>query len=105
VNVAPRFGPLSTAMAPPWALQIALTKLIAPSPATRVTMRFRVSQSLPKRDPGAIPSSGRVADKGLSDELVGGFYAVVETPTRCAYHVPLDGMRRPTQFGPATSSS
>ena len=34
--------------------------------------------------------SGRVASKGLSDELKGAFYAVVETPTGRAYHVPLD---------------
>src|SRR5580658_4636532 len=34
--------------------------------------------------------SGRVASKGLSDELKGTFYAVVETPTGRAYHVPLD---------------
>jgi hypothetical protein len=30
-----------------------------------------------------------VASKGLSDELKGTFYAVIETPTRCAYHVAL----------------
>jgi hypothetical protein len=34
--------------------------------------------------------SGRVASKGLSDELKGAFYAVVETPTGRAYHVALD---------------
>jgi hypothetical protein len=34
--------------------------------------------------------TGRVASKGLSDELRGAFYAVVETPTGRAYHVPLD---------------
>ncbi len=33
---------------------------------------------------------GRVASKGLSDELKGAFYAVVEAPTGHAYHVPLD---------------
>jgi type IV secretory pathway VirD2 relaxase len=33
---------------------------------------------------------GRVASKGLSDELKGDFYAVLETPTGAAYHVPLD---------------
>jgi hypothetical protein len=31
-----------------------------------------------------------VASKGLSDELKGTFYAVIETPTGRAYHVPLD---------------
>jgi hypothetical protein len=39
---------------------------------------------------GARVVSGRVASKGLSDELKGTFYAVVETPTGRAYHVPLD---------------
>jgi type IV secretory pathway VirD2 relaxase len=34
--------------------------------------------------------SGRVASKGLSDELKGRLYAVIETPTGHAYHVPLD---------------
>jgi type IV secretory pathway VirD2 relaxase len=34
--------------------------------------------------------TGRVARKGLSDELKGAFYAVVETPTGRAYHVSLD---------------
>jgi type IV secretory pathway VirD2 relaxase len=34
--------------------------------------------------------TGRVASKGLSDELKGVFYAVVETPNGRAYHVPLD---------------
>jgi type IV secretory pathway VirD2 relaxase len=33
---------------------------------------------------------GRVASKGLSDELKGAFYAVLETPSGEAYHVPLD---------------
>jgi Protein of unknown function (DUF3363) len=34
--------------------------------------------------------SGRVASKGLSDELKGDFYAVIEAPTGRAYHVALD---------------
>ena len=34
--------------------------------------------------------TGRVAAKGLSDELKGTFYAVIETPEGRAYHVPLD---------------
>jgi type IV secretory pathway VirD2 relaxase len=33
---------------------------------------------------------GRVASKGLSDELKGTFYAVLETTNGLAYHVPLD---------------
>ena len=35
--------------------------------------------------------AGRVAGKGLSDELKGTFYAIVETPEGFAHHVPLDG--------------
>jgi hypothetical protein len=38
----------------------------------------------------AAAVTGRVAGKGLSDELKGTFYAVVETPAGRAYHVPLD---------------
>ena len=39
---------------------------------------------------GSLVVYGRVASKGLSDELKGAFYAVVEAPTGHAYHVPLD---------------
>jgi type IV secretory pathway VirD2 relaxase len=39
-------------------------------------------------DAGVV--SGRVARKGLSDELKGRLYAVIETPTGDAVHVPLD---------------
>jgi hypothetical protein len=38
--------------------------------------------------PGVV--SGRVASKGLSDELKGAFYAVVEAPSGRAYHLALD---------------
>ena len=34
---------------------------------------------------------GRVASKGLSDELAGKYYAVLETAGGSGYHVPLDG--------------
>jgi type IV secretory pathway VirD2 relaxase len=36
------------------------------------------------------PLIGRVAAKGLTDEMKGAFYAVLETPTGFAYHVPID---------------
>jgi type IV secretory pathway VirD2 relaxase len=51
----------------------------------------RLGQALPA-DPtgGSDVVSGRVASKGLSDELKGVFYAVIETPAGRAYHVPLD---------------
>jgi type IV secretory pathway VirD2 relaxase len=45
-------------------------------------------QAIEAKGAGAL--SGRVASKGLSDELKGSFYAVVETPSGRAYHLPLD---------------
>ncbi len=53
---------------------------------------LRPGEALPP-EPGKAASpvvTGRVAGKGLSDELKGTFYAVVETPAGRAYHVPLD---------------
>jgi type IV secretory pathway VirD2 relaxase len=41
----------------------------------------------PLEPAGAI--YGRVASKGLSDELAGRYYAVIETPGGTGYHVPL----------------
>ena len=51
----------------------------------------RPGEALPPEPGMASPVvTGRVAGKGLSDELKGTFYAVVETPAGRAYHVPLD---------------
>jgi type IV secretory pathway VirD2 relaxase len=51
----------------------------------------RPGQALPLEVGGGSQLlTGRVASKGLSDELKGAFYAVIETPTGHAYHVPLD---------------
>ena len=51
----------------------------------------RAGQALPTEAAGVQPIvTGRVASKGLSDELKGAFYAVVETPNGRAYHVPVD---------------
>ncbi len=52
----------------------------------------RPGEALPPEPGEAAPAvvTGRVAGKGLSDELKGTFYAVVETPAGRAYHVPLD---------------
>jgi type IV secretory pathway VirD2 relaxase len=51
----------------------------------------RPGQALPTEPTDVRPViTGRVASKGLSDELKGTFYAVIETPTGSAYHVPLD---------------
>ena len=52
---------------------------------------LRPGEALPPEPGMASPVvTGRVAGKGLSDELKGTFYAVVETPAGRAYHVPLD---------------
>jgi type IV secretory pathway VirD2 relaxase len=51
----------------------------------------RAGEGLPTAEPGEPQVLwGRVASKGLSDELKGAFYAVLETPSGEAYHVPLD---------------
>ena len=51
----------------------------------------RAGQPLPvESDAGEQTITGRVAAKGLADELKGTFYAVIETPSGRAYHVPLD---------------
>ncbi len=56
--------------------------------------RYRIvreGQALPTDHVGGSDIvCGRVASKGLSDELKGAFYAVIEAPTGNAYHVPLD---------------
>jgi type IV secretory pathway VirD2 relaxase len=56
--------------------------------------RYRIVREghpVPTDPSGGSPVvTGRVAAKGLSDELKGKFYAVIETPTGRAYHVPLD---------------
>jgi hypothetical protein len=50
----------------------------------------REGQALPDVGGASRVLTGRVASKGLSDELKGAFYAVIETPTGHAHHVPLD---------------
>jgi type IV secretory pathway VirD2 relaxase len=56
--------------------------------------RYRIvreGQALPTDHAGGSDFVyGRVASKGLSDELKGDFFAVIEAPTGHAYHVPLD---------------
>jgi type IV secretory pathway VirD2 relaxase len=53
---------------------------------------LRPGEALPSEPGMATPVvTGRVAGKGLSDELKGTFYVVVETPAGRAFHVPLDG--------------
>src|SRR5579862_7180352 len=50
----------------------------------------RAGQPLQPDVADTFVATGRVASKGILDELKGTFYAVVETPTGHAYHVPLD---------------
>jgi type IV secretory pathway VirD2 relaxase len=48
-------------------------------------------EPVPTGPHGVQPDTvGRVAGKGLSDEMKGAFYAVVETPDGRAYHMPID---------------
>ncbi len=58
------------------------------------TSRYRIvgrGQPLPQREErGDRMLVGRVAAKGLSDEVKGGLYAVLETPSGEAFHVALD---------------
>jgi type IV secretory pathway VirD2 relaxase len=49
----------------------------------------RPGQDLSDEGSGSRVLTGRVASKGLSDELKGRFYAVIETPEGAAYHLPL----------------
>jgi type IV secretory pathway VirD2 relaxase len=52
--------------------------------------RYRVLDTPPTATPHPPPPRyGRVAQKGLSDELRGSFYAVIETADGNGYHVPL----------------
>jgi type IV secretory pathway VirD2 relaxase len=63
--------------------------------------RYRIVRAGEALDPDAPSGSkvlfGRVAAKGLSDELKGAYYAVLETPSGGAYHVPLSA-RAADQF-------
>ncbi len=53
--------------------------------------RYRVVRAGQPLDPEKPEATitGRVASKGLSDELKGAYFAIIETPTGTAYHVPL----------------
>jgi type IV secretory pathway VirD2 relaxase len=49
----------------------------------------RPGQALANEGQDSRVISGRVATKGLSDELKGRFFAIIETPEGAAYHLPL----------------
>jgi hypothetical protein len=56
------------------------------------TSRYRIvkpGQGLSAEGEPPRPVTGRIAGKGLSDELKGAFYAVVETPDGRGYHLPI----------------
>ena len=73
----------------------------AETSSSKSTMRFEVMSRATAsfaREPlltgeGAERAAlvGRVAAKGLADEMKGAFYAVLEAPNGFAYHLPLDG--------------
>jgi hypothetical protein len=50
--------------------------------------RYRALDDLLPENPSPT-LYGRVAPKGLSDELAGKYYAIIETPDGTGYHVPL----------------
>jgi hypothetical protein len=100
MRLAERVGPGSWTLAPGW--QAELREL-----GTRGDILKQLQRAIPDdrvlhrivRDGAAIEGGGgkggamllgRVASKGLSDEAKGTFYAVLETPTGEAFHVPLD---------------
>jgi type IV secretory pathway VirD2 relaxase len=98
LRLADRVGPAAWTLAPSWQEQLRelgsrgdILKQIhnAVSPETPRYEVLRPGQAL--EDDKGVPTvvTGRVADKGLSDELKGSFYAVIETPSGSAVHVPL----------------
>jgi hypothetical protein len=99
LRLAERVGPTSWTLTPGWQDELRelgargdilkqIHKAIAGDPS-----RYRVvrpGKPLPTGErTDARVLTGRVADKGLSNELKGSVYAVIETPSGDAYHVPL----------------
>jgi type IV secretory pathway VirD2 relaxase len=99
LRLADRVGPASWTLMAGWQDELRelgargdilkqMHKAIASDPA-----RYRVvrpGKPLPTDERGeSRVLTGRVADKGLSNELKGAFYAVIETPSGDGYHVPL----------------
>lgn len=100
MRLAERTSPNEWALAPGWkeslrriGTQGDIIKQLHAAVSVGDPVRYhvvRAGQALqPDASDGAVVT-GRVASKGLSDELKGVFYAVVETPAGSAYHVPLD---------------
>jgi type IV secretory pathway VirD2 relaxase len=100
VRLAERMSRTEWALAPGWQQTLRewgargdiikqIHAAISGDPARYHVLRARQPLE-PGRAAGAHLVTGRVADKGLSDELRGACYAVIETQTGHAYHVPLD---------------
>ncbi len=100
LRLAERHGPVSWTLAPGWQDVLRdlgtrgdiLKQIHKALPGDPVRYRIvRPGQALDADGPsdGKV-RVGRVASKGLSDELKGAFYAVIEAPTGHAYHVTLD---------------
>jgi type IV secretory pathway VirD2 relaxase len=112
LRLAERVGPTAWTLTPGW--QDELRELGSRGDIIRQMHRavsgdpsryriVRPGQPLEPDKPEAI-ITGRVASKGLSDELKGGYFAVIETPTGTAYHVPL-GARSAEQLRPGDTVS
>jgi type IV secretory pathway VirD2 relaxase len=100
LRLAERVGPAAWTLSPGWQEQLRelgsrgdiirqIHKAVRGDPA-----RYRIvgpGRPLEPEDQRASTVvTGRVASKGLSDEMKGSFYAVLETPNGFAYHLPLD---------------
>ncbi len=100
LRLAERVGPASWTLSPGWKDELRelgtrgdiLKQIHRAAPGDRARYRIvRVGQPLDvDRADELVVHLGRVASKGLSDELKGSFYVVLETPTGHAYHLPLD---------------
>jgi type IV secretory pathway VirD2 relaxase len=100
LRLAERVGPASWTLSPGWKDELRelgtrgdiLKQIHMAAPGDRARYRIvRVGQPLDvDRANEPIVHIGRVASKGLADELKGSFYAVLETPSGHAYHLPLD---------------
>jgi type IV secretory pathway VirD2 relaxase len=100
LRLADRVGPASWTLSPGWKDELRelgtrgdiLKQIHRAAPGDRARYRIvRVGQPLDvDRADEPVVHLGRVASKGLSDELKSTFYAVLETPTGHAYHLPLD---------------
>jgi type IV secretory pathway VirD2 relaxase len=100
LRLAERVGPASWTLSPGWKDELRelgtrgdiLKQIHTAAPGDRARYRIvRVGQPLDvDRADEPVVHLGRVASKGLSDELKGSFYVVLETPAGHAYHLPLD---------------